>query len=129
MPLEFKDVTVVCKGGFLGLSVVYCKELSIEFKAYAQYSRATGVRYKEPKQRKFRGTVLGYDQELAVFDGKVEYDNFSPEKVSESGVVTRQSKFSSCADEWDTELGNLIEQHKDRLLYSQDKSGKERSGP
>lgn len=120
--LGFKGVTVIFKADFMGLAVIFCKELVIEHRKYAQYSRATWLRFKEPRKRKYLVAVKGYDQQLAVFDGKVEYSNM--DVVKEDGQVTvSRSKHSSFAPGWDLELQKLIEKH--GVLYAQDDHGRD----
>lgn len=128
MPHGFKNVTVVfpTPGIGFGLTVLFCRELVIEHKKYAQYKRATWVTFKLPRKRKHRQVVLSCDQLLAVFDGKgIEYSDFKPAKKVEGGTVA-EGKYSACDPGWADELEALVERYRLRVLYFQDKKGIER---
>lgn len=126
MPHEFKNVTLVFKGQdfAFGLTCLSCKTVSIEHKPYAQYKRATFITFRRPRQRKDRRVVLYYDQQLAVIEGEVDFDNFGPPREGNTpGVTSKAGKHSACAPEWEGEQDALADRCGDRVVYRQDKGG------
>jgi len=89
----------ICLGNIRKIEV---SEVEVLRKSWAQYPSAVQCRYKQPRQRKWRGYTEGYRPYLVVLEGWGHPDPDSPwVTVSESSDVTVQkSRHSACSGEW-----------------------------
>ena len=101
------------------------KELILEVRPYAQYPAAVSVRYKEPRQRQYRGYVktptAGNPVRLVVVEGK--HENLTPgmwgsEKLSDSGeVIIQKASYQSFDPRWDEDAYGAIESSGLEVLF------------
>jgi hypothetical protein len=122
--MEFTNVTIFIMSTIYGVSSVFCKTLRVEHAPYAQYKKATSLRWRAPRQRKDRGVVLSYDQTMAIVEGKVDkFDNFGPAK-SDGSCATSEGKFSACSGNWNNALFSHAERA-GKVVYAQNKQGEQ----
>lgn len=115
----YKNVTLYINGSVFGITTIHCRSLTVTHRPYAQYDRATELRWKAPRQRVERGTVLAYNQAMVIVDGltAAKFDNFEP-----SDGMSARGLFSACDSRWN---GAMIEHARSAgtIVYSQDSDG------
>jgi hypothetical protein len=88
---------------------VRVKEVHISAGKYAQYDNAIKVRFKEPRQRKFRGYTESYQPFVLVVAGDgPEYDSWVAMKSSQPGVSVSKARYSFADKRWDSDAYALV---------------------
>lgn len=97
----------ICLGNILKVEV---REVEVLRKPWAQYPAAVCCRYKQPRQRTWRGYTGGYKPYLVVLDGWDHPDPQSPwETVSDSpDVAVSRARHSSCSDGWTNDFDGWL---------------------
>jgi hypothetical protein len=80
-------------------------------KPWAQYASAVCYRYREPRQRRWRGYAQGYKPYLVVLEGWSHVDPSAPMEVLEEslGMTVSRSRYSFCSDEWIDEFDQILD--------------------
>jgi hypothetical protein len=103
----FKDVTIYLSG-MLGVKRYDVREVRIRTGVqYAQYNAAIEVKFKEPRQKNFRGTVLTYKPFVIVMsrDQAVNPDDpFVPVESDTPGVTVRKGRYSAHDERYETDF-------------------------
>lgn len=122
---EYQNVTIFIVSEFFGVKSVFCKVLSVCYKKYAQYPRATYLRFRKSRQRRDRGTVLFYDQTMVIVEGKAaNFDNFALVRETLDGVQVSEGRHTACSPEWADDL-KAHAASAGRVLFAQNKKGEE----
>jgi hypothetical protein len=114
--LEAENVTLTGSGMF-GYQSKFVKELRAYYGPYAQYPAALFLEYREPRKRNWRRRVVSGQYERAVVTQgdntkalhQEPYEVAGSEVVRGEGVVlSKKSRWASCAVEWDVDFAKIL---------------------
>lgn len=104
---NMNKVTIITRGGLGNLVVTHAKLVEHGRKPYAQYKSAPFVKYIKKGARTIVGNVFAYDPYLVILEGWQDIKSqeiFGEAKLSSTGALVSQGKFSSCSDGWQKEF-------------------------
>lgn len=109
-----EPVTIYTSGEFFGSINKYeGKLVECGTKQYAQYDHAPYVFFIPKGKRKARGFVKGYQPWIVIVKGvghPTPPDMFTAPRMSESGMMVKESRYSSFDDRYKTEFNPVIDQ-------------------
>lgn len=117
--MQFKNVTIYATSGMFGVSRIAAKEAQVTVEPYAQYARALRVVFKAPRKRNARGFMVAYDPFLVIVEGLngPEPETFVEKPAGVTGLIIKESKYSSCDPRYQTEALELIEKTGCKVLF------------
>lgn len=115
--------TILIKGGFGAYNKHEVKNLEMRQGRYAQYEKATFVRFVPKGKRNVRGVVLSYRPEIVVYEGHghaIEPESMRTEYKTDpaTGMRMATSRRSMCNDGWSVEMLKRVKAYGKQPVYA-----------
>lgn len=109
-----KTLVTIYSAGTFGVEKIEATLVDFGTKPYAQYPSAPFVHYIPKGKRKPVGFIKGYNPYIVIVEGHNHIDPadaFTKPKVAESGLITRQSRFTCFDDRYKTEFDSTLTEY------------------